>query len=75
MGKIIPEMGKNMIDNSLCNGLFGKTRQAVLSLLYGRADTSFYTKQILDTVKTGRGTVQRELKNLTDTDIFIRDLS
>jgi len=74
MGNIIPEMGKNMIDNSLCSGLFGKTRQAVLALLYGRADSSFYTKQILDAVKIGRGTVQRELKNLTDTGIVTREV-
>ena len=74
MGNIIPNMGNNMIDNLLCSGLFGKTRQAVLALLYGRADSSFYTKQILDAVKTGRGTVQRELKNLTDTGIIIREV-
>jgi len=58
----------------LCSGLFGKTRQAVLALLYGQADKSFYTKQILDGVKIGRGTVQRELKNLTDTGIIIREV-
>jgi len=63
-----------MNDNLLCSGLFGKTRQAVLALLYGRADSSFYTKQILDSVKIGRGTVQRELKNLTDTGIIIREV-
>ena len=63
-----------MIANSLCSGLFGKTRQAVLALLYGRADNSFYTKQVLDAVKSGRGTVQRELKNLTDTGIIIREV-
>ena len=51
-----------MNENVLCSGLFGKTRQAVLALLYGQADKSFYTKQILDGVKIGRGTVQRELK-------------
>ncbi|MBS3920099.1 MAG: nucleotidyltransferase domain-containing protein [Deltaproteobacteria bacterium] len=67
-------MGKNMNENLLCSGLFGKTRQAVLALLYSRADTSFYTKQILDAIKTGRGTVQRELKNLTDTGIIIREV-
>ena len=61
-----------MNDNLLCSGLFGKTRQSVLALLYGRADSSFYTKQILDAVKIGRGTVQRELKNLTDTGIITR---
>lgn len=54
--------------------LFGKTRQSVLALLYGRVDTSFYTKQILDTVKIGRGTVQRELENLTNTGLIIREV-
>lgn len=63
-----------MNDNLLCSGLFGKTRQAVLALLFGRADSSFYTKQILDAAKIGRGTVQRELKNLTDTGIIIREV-
>jgi len=63
-----------MNENLLCSGLFGKTRQAVLALLYGRADKSFYTKQILDAVKIGRGTVQRELKNLTDTGIIVREV-
>lgn len=63
-----------MNDNLLCNGLFGKTRQAVLALLYGRADSSFYTKQVLDAVKIGRGAVQRELKNLTDTGIITREV-
>jgi predicted nucleotidyltransferase len=63
-----------MNENVLCSGLFGKTRQAVLALLYGRADSTFYTKQILDAVRSGRGTVQRELKNLTDTGIIIREV-
>jgi predicted nucleotidyltransferase len=63
-----------MDENLLCSGLFGKTRQAVLALLYGRTDSSFYTKQVLDSVKIGRGTVQRELKNLTDTGIIIREV-
>jgi len=63
-----------MNDNLLCSGLFGKTRRAVLALLYGWADSSFYTKQILDAVRIGRGTVQRELKNLTDTGIIIREV-
>jgi uncharacterized protein len=58
----------------LCSGLFGKTRQAVLALLYGRTDSSLYTKQVLDAVKIGRGAVQRELKNLTDTGIIIREV-
>jgi len=67
-------MGNSSGDNRLCRGLFGKTRQAVLALLYGRADSAFYTKQILDAVGAGRGTVQRELKNLTDSGIITRDV-
>ena len=63
-----------MNENSLCSGLFGKTRQAVLALLYGQVDSSFYTKQVLDAVKIGRGTVQRELKNLTDAGIITREV-
>jgi predicted nucleotidyltransferase len=63
-----------MNDTLLSSGLFGKTRQAVLALLYGQADSSFYTKQILDAVKIGRGTVQRELKNLTDAGIITREV-
>jgi predicted nucleotidyltransferase len=63
-----------MNENLLCSGLFGKTRQAVLALLFGRADSAFYTKQILDAVKIGRGTVQRELKNLTETGIIVREV-
>ena len=56
------------------DGLFSNTRRAVLALLFGRTETSFYTKQILDAVKIGRGTVQRELKNMTDTGIIIREV-
>lgn len=67
-------MGIYMNNTLLCGGLFGKTRQAVLAFLYGRAGSSFYTKQILDAVKTGRGTVQRELKNLTDAGIISREV-
>ncbi len=73
-GKIIPIMGNTLDKKSLCDVLFGKTRQGVLALIFGHADRSFYTSQILDTVKTGRGTVQRELKNLTEAGIIIREV-
>jgi len=67
-------MGNNKNTTLLADGLFGKTRQAVLAFLYGHTDRSFYTKQILDAVKIGRGAVQRELKNLTDAGIIIREV-
>ena len=63
-----------MSDNLLGSGLFSNTRQAVLALLYGQTDCSFYTLQILETVKTGRGSVQRELKTLTDAGIILREV-
>ena len=63
-----------MNSNLLGDGLFSNTRRAVLALLFGQTKTSFYTKQILDAVKIGRGTVQRELKSLTDVGIIIREV-
>ena len=68
------DIDKHNSGATLSDGLFSKTRQAVLSILYGRTDGSFYTKQILDAVKIGRGTVQRELQNLTDAGIIVREV-
>ncbi len=59
--------------SALGSGLFGKTRQSVLALLFRRAGDNYYTKQIMDTVNSGRGAVQRELKNLTDSGIIVRE--
>jgi predicted nucleotidyltransferase len=63
-----------MSDNLLGSGLFSNTRQAVLALLYGQPDCSFYTLQIVGTAKTGRGAVQRELKTLTGAGIILREV-
>jgi predicted nucleotidyltransferase len=60
--------------NGLAASLFGKTRRAILSLLYGHADESFYLRQIARTTGIGLGSMQRELKNLTDTGIIIREV-
>ena len=60
--------------SGLTASLFGKTRRAILSLLYGHADESFYLRQIARTTGTGLGSMQRELKNLTDTGIIIREV-
>ena len=66
-------MGIEMGDTQIGNGLFGKTRQAVLALLYSHSAESFYMHQILRTVGTGSGAVQRELKHLADAGIIIRE--
>ena len=44
--------------------LFGKTRNAVLGLLFGHPDESFYVRQIVRAVGSGPGSVQRELDKL-----------
>jgi predicted nucleotidyltransferase len=65
MGSMIPSEKQN-------SGLFNKTRQAVLALLYGHDDESFYLRQIVRAVRLGQGSVQRELARLTRDGYLIR---
>ena len=58
--------------NGLGDFLFGRTRGAILALLYGRADQSFYTRQIAREVNASVGAVQRELENLSNVGLIIR---
>ena len=57
----------------LADLLFGRTRGAILALLYGRADQSFYTRQIAREVDTSVGSVQRELENLSKVGLIVRN--
>jgi predicted nucleotidyltransferase len=52
--------------------LFGHTRSALLAMLYGHADQSFYLRQLVRTVGAGHGAIQRELKHLTDMGLIVR---
>ena len=61
----------NITDN-LSATLFGKTRRAVLALLYSHADESFYLRQIARTANVGMGAVQREVKKLSKAGIIRR---
>lgn len=45
--------------------LFGKTRQTLLSILYGRPDEEPLQEKLIELAGLGRGTVQRELEFLT----------
>ena len=54
------------------SALFGKTRQAVLALLYGHDKESFYLRQIVRAVSLGQGAVQRELAHLTAAGLLTR---
>jgi predicted nucleotidyltransferase len=57
---------------SLADLLFGRTRGAVLALLYGRSDQSFYTREIAREVDASAGAVQRELENLSKVGLIVR---
>jgi predicted nucleotidyltransferase len=58
--------------DNLSETLFGKTRRAVLSLLYSHIGDAFYLRQIVRTAGVGLGAVQRELKQLSDAGIIQR---
>jgi uncharacterized protein len=64
---------ENNTHDGLADLLFGRTRGAVLALLYGRADQSFYTRQIAREVDASVGTVQRELENLRKVGLIVRN--
>lgn len=59
-------------NDNLARSLFGRTRRAVLSLLFTHADEAFYVRQIARATGAGLGAVQRELKNLTDGGVIQR---
>src|SRR5260370_3086709 len=58
--------------SGLADLLFGRTRGAILALLYGHPDQSFYTRQIAREVDTSVGAVQRELENLSKVGLVVR---
>ena len=53
-----------MQTTSISDALFTRTQQRVLGLLFGYAERSFYTNEIMRHVAMGRGTVSRELDKL-----------
>ena len=61
-----------MSTTGLTDLLFGRTRGAVLALLYGRADESFYTREIARQVGASVGAIQRELENLSKVGLILR---
>lgn len=72
MGMYVPIMGTVPIESSLAAALFGKTRRAVLALLFGNPDRSFYLREVVRAVAAGQGAVQRELDRLTQAGIVQR---
>ena len=72
MGMIVPRMGTKTTTASLGSALFGKTRLAILALLYGQIDRTFYLSEIVRLAGVGRGAVQRELARLTRVGLLTR---
>jgi uncharacterized protein len=67
-------MSTHIPANPLSETLFSKNRRAVLGLLYGRPDQSFYLRQIVRLSHGGHGAVQRELKSLSEAGILRRTI-
>jgi len=65
-------MGSTAARPSPVRGLFGRTRSALLALLYGRAEQTFYLRQLDRELGVGYGSLQRELKHLSDMGLIVR---
>ena len=66
-------MGTKAKKDGISAALFGKTRRAVLGLLFLHADRSYYVREIVRAADVGQGSVQRELRNLTAAGIIDRE--
>jgi predicted nucleotidyltransferase len=65
-------MGTHAHSEAISQVLFGQTRTAILSLLYGHGDESFYLRQLVRETGAGNGAVQREVKQLSDAGLIVR---
>ena len=57
----------------IAEALFSKTRRAVLALLFGQPEKSFYTREIVAAAGAGASQVQKELDQLTRAGLLIRE--
>jgi predicted nucleotidyltransferase len=64
LGNILLNMGTAVERVSLPDALFSKVRQRVLALIFIQPERSFYTSEIVRSVQSGTGAVQRELSRL-----------
>jgi uncharacterized protein len=67
-------MGSVTVKQLRGSNLFGRTRSALLALLYGHTDESFYLRQLAREVGGGHGALQRELKHLTAMGLVVRSV-
>lgn len=57
-------MGISSDHLSLADALFSTVQQRVLALIFGHPDRSFYTSEIVKSLRSGTGAVERELSRL-----------
>ena len=57
----------------VADALFGKTRQAVLAMLFGNPGRAYYTRELVHGAKSGASQVQRELDQLTRSGLVTRE--
>lgn len=62
-----------MAPTSIANALFGKTQQAVLGLLFGQPERSFYLRELVTAAGGGASQVQRELTQLAAAGLVTRE--
>jgi predicted nucleotidyltransferase len=65
-------MSSVAVEQSRERSLFGRTRSALLAMLYGRTEEAFYLRQLVRALGSGHGAVQRELALLTEMGLVIR---
>lgn len=68
-------MSTAFADSGLSGALFGQTRRAILALLYGHPDQSYYLRQLVRAAGIGLGAAQREVKRLSEAGIIRRTAS
>ena len=65
-------IGRSSAASAGVPSLFGKARQALLSLLYARADEAYLQENLIQLAALGRGAVQRELEFLARAGVIRR---
>jgi uncharacterized protein len=58
---------------SISDALFGKTRQAVLGLLFGQPERRFYLRELVAASGGSASQVQKELARLTEAGLAVRE--
>lgn len=72
LGTSVPRMGTGDSLGLLGAALFGKSKRALLALFYVQPERTFYGRQIMRTLGSGQGAVQRELARLVDAGLLVR---